>query len=127
MDYLDLLKVGSPLALALIIIWKVAEANLKALNSQRDDFMKVITNHMHEDIMMHQKTIETMTNIIVDYKGFNVSVGSGFSLSERNEYYNDPELIKNKIVTIKYFEETKNDQGGLSLRFPTFKGIRNYE
>ena len=63
MDYLDLLKVGSPLALALIIIWKVAEANLKALNSQRDDFMKVITNHMHEDIMMHQKTIETMNQL----------------------------------------------------------------
>ena len=60
MDYLDLLKVGSPLALALIIIWKVAEANLKALNSQRDDFMKIITNHLAHDAELHEKTIQSL-------------------------------------------------------------------
>jgi DNA ligase-1 len=31
--------------------------------------------------------------------------------------------IVGKIATIQYFEETKNDKGGISLRFPTVKVV----
>lgn len=46
--------------------------------------------------------------------------GSGFLDHERAIYFNNPELILNKIVTIEYFEISKNKQGGVGLRFPTW-------
>ena len=30
-----------------------------------------------------------------------------------------------KIIKVKYFEETQNQQGTLSLRFPVFLELRN--
>jgi DNA ligase-1 len=35
--------------------------------------------------------------------------------------------IVGKIITVQYFEETKNDKGGISLRFPTVKHIYDGE
>ena len=40
-----------------------------------------------------EKTIETLTNVIIEHEGNQVSVGSGFSLEERSRYYNEPSLI----------------------------------
>lgn len=51
------------------------------------------------------------------------NLGSGFSDDERIVYFNDPELIVNKIVTIGYFEISRNQQGGYGLRFPTWKSV----
>ena len=31
--------------------------------------------------------------------------------------------IVGKTITVQYFEETKNQEGGVSLRFPTVKHI----
>ena len=31
--------------------------------------------------------------------------------------------IVGKTITVQYFEETKNQEGGISLRFPTVKHI----
>jgi len=73
------------------------------------------------------KTILTLTSIIVDVDGVPVSVGSGFTLAERMQYMSHQELILNKKVTVQYFEKTTNDKGTISLRFPIFKGLRNYE
>lgn len=47
--------------------------------------------------------------------------GSGFSDSERELYWKHPELIVGKICVIQYFEISKNEDGGHSLRFPTWK------
>jgi DNA ligase-1 len=55
------------------------------------------------------------------HKGYIVRVGSGFSIEQRKEFYQDPNKILGKIIEVQYFEETKNQDGGLSLRFPTFK------
>jgi DNA ligase-1 len=64
-----------------------------------------------------------MTAVNIEHKGYQVSVGSGFSLDERYYYYENPEELVGKEITVKYFEETKNQQGGISLRFPTVKTI----
>lgn len=59
--------------------------------------------------------------IHVRYKGGNiVKVGSGFSDEERKLYWSQPELIMNKVVEIKFFEETTNSDKTYSLRFPTW-------
>jgi DNA ligase-1 len=59
--------------------------------------------------------------VMILHKGYIVRVGSGFSIEQRQEFYQDPNKILGKIITVQYFEETKNQDGGLSLRFPTFK------
>ena len=53
--------------------------------------------------------------------------GSGFSDKERDLYWAQPALIKNKVVEVSYFEVSNNQTNdSLSLRFPTWLGrIRN--
>lgn len=66
------------------------------------------------------ETIECMSAIKIEYKGNIVSVGSGFTKEERLHYFNSPQDIVGKIVTVKYFEESNDSKTGkLSLRFPT--------
>jgi DNA ligase-1 len=67
--------------------------------------------------------IKTLGAVVIDYKGFEVSVGSGFSMDQRNEFYKNPEKIIGQYITVQYFEETIDKKGNLSLRFPTFKSI----
>lgn len=57
--------------------------------------------------------------LVVDYKGFEVSVGSGYTDTLREELWND-EGIVGSIIEISYFEETCDKDGNLSLRFPVF-------
>lgn len=63
--------------------------------------------------------------LIVDYKGFNCGVGSGFSDVEREYIWNYKDEYLGKIIEVQYFEESKNQDGGISLRFPVFKKLRN--
>lgn len=72
-------------------------------------------------------TSDMLTNIIIEHKGYEVSVGSGFSLDQRQKYFADPNELLGKTVTVKYFEETNNQNGGISLRFPTVKVIYESE
>ena len=66
---------------------------------------------------------ECLSSIIIEHKGCRVSVGSGFSKEQREMYYESPQDIIGKTVTVQYFEETENQQGGSSLRFPVLKHI----
>jgi DNA ligase-1 len=50
-------------------------------------------------------------------------VGSGMDNQQRLEWFKNPNLIIGKEVTIQFFEETVDDKGSLSLRFPTIKYI----
>ena len=65
---------------------------------------------------------ETMlSQVWIKHKEWWVKVGSGFSQEQRIKYM--AENIVGKTITVQYFEETKNDKGGISLRFPTVKHI----
>jgi DNA ligase-1 len=66
----------------------------------------------------------TMASIVVDYKGYAVNVGSGFSDELRAEIWKNKEDVINRIAEIKYFEESKDKKGNLSLRFPIFTQFR---
>jgi len=70
-----------------------------------------------------RQEIETLTAVHIEHKGFDVKVGSGFSLEQRQYYYSNPNELIGKTITVQYFEETNNDKGGISLRFPTLKII----
>ena len=67
--------------------------------------------------------IVTMTNVIIEHKGNPVSVGSGFSIGDRQVYYNDPSKIVGKEITVQYFEESQDKTGKYSLRFPVCKTV----
>ena len=65
---------------------------------------------------------ETMLSCVtIKHKDHLVRVGSGFTIDQRQEFYRNPNKILGQIITVQYFEETKNQDGGISLRFPTFK------
>ena len=66
---------------------------------------------------------ETLSAIIIEHKGCLVNVGSGFSKEQREKYYANPEELIGKTVCIQYFEESQNQMGGYSLRFPVVKHI----
>ncbi|HBF8685618.1 TPA: hypothetical protein KO123_002328 [Clostridioides difficile] len=63
-------------------------------------------------------------NIICDYKGYRLGVGTGFTDEQRKYYFNNQDKIINHITEIKYREETNNEKGELSLRFPVFLRVR---
>ena len=64
-----------------------------------------------------------MGSITCNYFDNTVDVGSGFNDSQREYYAKHPEEIVDKIVSIKYKEETQNKDGGKSLQFPVYMGI----
>lgn len=67
---------------------------------------------------------DTCGALTVEYKGYPVGVGSGLSKEDRIFFWNNKEEIIGRVVEVQYFEETKDQNGNLSLRFPVFKGLR---
>ena len=68
----------------------------------------------------------TLGGIVVNYKGFKVKAGSGFTQEQREYYWTHPEEIVGHIVCIKCKGESKNkNNSDLSMNFPIFNGVRN--
>lgn len=62
-------------------------------------------------------------NIKRDNKFYEVKCGTGLSDEERNLYWNNKDIVLNKVVDIKYFEISNNQNNdNISLRFPTWMG-----
>ena len=66
---------------------------------------------------------EMLSNVVIEHKGCDVGVGSGFDQAERRMYFKNPERIIGKTITVQYFEETLNQDGCHSLRFPVVKHV----
>jgi len=60
-------------------------------------------------------------SFLVDYKGVNVSVGSGLTDDLREQLWQEPDEHIGRIIEVRYQEETPDG----SLRFPTFVCFRN--
>lgn len=88
-----------------------------------------------EAIMGQQRVIvdgqeveeEVLSAVIIEHKGGRVQVGSGYSLEERRHYFKHPEEIIGKTICVQYFEETVDQEGKNSLRFPVFKTLYGKE
>ena len=63
-------------------------------------------------------------SLVCKYKDNIVNVGSGFTDEIRNDIWNNPKLVLDKIISVKYKEETTNKNGGISIQFPVFECIR---
>jgi DNA ligase-1 len=76
----------------------------------------------HEVVRDGKSVSMTMlSQVWIEHKGYLVKVGSGFTQEQRLEYMDGS--IVGKTITVQYFEETNNQEGGISLRFPTVKVI----
>lgn len=72
--------------------------------------------------------------LIVDYKGYVVAVGSGFNDQEREILWRElkeggrlyDSLVNGELyIKVKYFEESCDADGNISLRFPTYLCFRD--
>ena len=69
------------------------------------------------------KEYDVASALVIEHKGCKVEVGSGLSKEQRIRWNSHPEEIIGKTITVQYFEETTNKQGGVSLRFPVLKYV----
>ena len=72
--------------------------------------------------------------LIVDYKGYVVAVGSGFNDQEREILWRElkeggrlyDSLVNGELyIKVKYFEESRDADDNISLRFPTYLCFRD--
>ena len=64
------------------------------------------------------KDVDCVSALHIEHKGYDVKVGSGLIDSQRIEWKEHPENIIGKTIKVKYFEETIDQNGNISLRFP---------
>ena len=70
---------------------------------------------------------EMLSGVAIEHKGNTVRVGSGFTIDQRKHLFNKPHDILGKTITVQYFEESQNQKGEYSLRFPVIKVIHGKE
>ena len=62
-----------------------------------------------------------------DGKQILVNCGSGFSDSDRSEFWDSRDSLPGQIVEVRADAVTQNQDGTYSLRFPRFKGFRGFK
>jgi len=62
-----------------------------------------------------------------DGKSIRVNVGSGFSDSDRDNYWESRETLIGQIVEVRADAITQNQDGSYSLRFPRFLHFRGFD
>lgn len=95
--------------------------NILKLKTMQTVDLKVIGFEKGKPLSKYENTLGTL---IVDYKGYPLGVGSGFSEADRDFIWSNQDKFLGKIVEIQYFRESKNDNGGLSVSFPVYQGVR---
>ena len=95
----------------LLKIKKFFDTEYEVIDFDIDDHEIVINNR--------SETVPMLSQVWIEHKGHKVKVGSGWTHEQRLKYIDGS--IVGKTITVQYFEETKNDKGGISLRFPTVK------
>jgi len=95
------------------------------------DLEAVVTKTINGPIRIIEGGVEVekelLSAMVIEYRGNEVGVGSGLTLEQRRQFYSHPEEIIGKTITVRYFEETLNQDGKYSLRFPVLKAIYDGE
>lgn len=98
---------------------------LKVKKFYDDEYIVVDLENAINRVIVDGKEVEEMMlkNVVIEHKGSRVQVGSGFSHEQKRYYYENPSEILGKQITVQYFEETQNQHGEHSLRFPVIKAV----
>ena len=92
-----------------------AEYNVESIETGYMQFINPLTGLNDEE--------EMMLKVVIKHKNNLVSVGSGFTIEERQHFYRKPSDIVGSKITVQYFEESTDKNGKISLRFPTVKVV----
>lgn len=84
---------------------------------QEDDF-KIIGVQEH-------KRGNKLGALIIDVKGNNVHVGTGFTDAQRKIFWKEKDSIIGLTCVVEFMEFSENKQGNISLRLPSFVRLRN--
>lgn len=90
-----------------------------------DEYVVVDLENAVNRVIVEGKEVDELMlkNVVIEHKGNRVQVGSGFSHEQKRYFYENPNEILGKTITVQYFEETTDQNGEHSLRFPVMKGI----
>lgn len=91
------------------------DAEYKVLAVEEGDAQELVDGVMQK--------IKCVGALVIEHKGNKVGVGTGLSLEQRKRWYEHPEEIVGKVICVKYFEETVDQFGKPSLRFPVLKTV----
>ena len=69
--------------------------------------------------------VECLGSLVISIPGGTCKVGSGFSDIERVAIYQNPQAYIGRMITVKFFEYSKDEHGDPSLRFPIFQCFRD--
>lgn len=94
---------------------KFSDAEYEVIDIEVGDSQEVVNGVVHK--------IKCVGSLVINHKGNRVGVGTGLSLDQRKKWFDNPEEIIGKTITVKYFEETVDQDGKLSLRFPVLKTV----
>jgi DNA ligase-1 len=103
----------------LLKVKKFFDDEYEVVDVEMGPFRYVLDGKEHEENML--------SCVMIKHKNYGVRVGSGFTIEQRKEFFKNPKKILGKVITVQFFEETKNQDGGISLRFPTFKILHGNE
>lgn len=97
------------------ILYKIIERNLK-IGISLDNFLDVIGEK--------ESKFDVASALYIKHKDNIVKVGSGLSKEQRLRWFDHPEEIIGKTITVQYFEETQDSKTkAYSLRFPVLKYV----
>ena len=90
-----------------------------------DEYVVVDLENAVNRVIVEGKEVDELMlkNVVIEHKGNRVQVGSGFSHEQKRYFFENPNEILGKTITVQYFEETTDQNGEHSLRFPVMKGI----
>lgn len=87
------------------------DAEYKVVGVEEGEITEVVGNKASK--------IRAVGSLLINHKGYQVKVGSGLSLEQRKDWLANPDHIVGKTISVKFFEETTDQNGNKSLRFPT--------
>ena len=98
---------------------------LKIKTMHDAEYIVIGTTNAVQRVIVEGKEVEEemLKKVTIEHKGNTVDVGSGFSQEQRRYYFQNPNEIIGKQITVQYFEESQNMAGAYSLRFPVIKAI----
>lgn len=92
----------------------------KNTNEKTKDEFGHAKRSSHKDGKVDQ---DTLGSFIVNYNGIEFSIGSGFNMEQRKEFWDDRNNLVGKLVKFKYFAMGMKE----APRFPIFLGFRHID